>query len=48
VFEEIISDLKLKFENLQIDEGELDPLLNRETFEIILEGMKKRSKIILK
>lgn len=48
VYEKIITDLKFKFENLQIDEGELDPLLNRETLEIILEGMKKRSKIILK
>ncbi|MBC75164.1 MAG: hypothetical protein CME64_04045 [Halobacteriovoraceae bacterium] len=48
MFEEIISDLKLKFENLQIDESELDPLLNRETLEIILEGMQKRAKLILK
>ncbi len=46
MFEEIIEDLKEKYKNLNINEKELDPLLNRETLDIILEGMAKRAKII--
>jgi len=48
LFEEIVSELKLKFENLNIKDDELDPLLKRDTLEIILEGMKRRAKLILK
>ena len=46
VFESIMADLKLRYENLQINETELDPLLNKTTLEIILKGMKKRAKIL--
>lgn len=46
MFEEIIEDLKEKYENLNINENELDPLLNRETLNIILESMAKRAKLI--
>lgn len=46
IFEEIIKELKEKYENLNINEKELDPLLNRETLDIILEGMAKRAKVI--
>ncbi len=46
VFESIMADLKLRYENLQINETELDPLLNKTTLEIILKGMKKRAKVL--
>jgi len=46
IFEQIISELKHNYENLKIEDNELDPLLNRETLDIILEGMAKRAKII--
>ena len=45
-FEEIICELKHNYENLVIRDIELDPLLNKETLEIILEGMEKRVKLI--
>lgn len=45
-FEAIFSELKQKYENLVIKDGELDPLLDRTTLEIILEGMSKRAKLI--
>lgn len=46
LFESIISELKLQYENLKIQDDELDPLLNRETLSIILEGMAKRASLI--
>ncbi|MDC1175163.1 HipA domain-containing protein [Bacteriovoracaceae bacterium] len=46
LFEEIMDDLKVKYENLDIIDKELDPLLNKETLDIILEGMGKRSKVL--
>ncbi len=45
-FEEIIAELKHNYESLVIDDIELDPFLNKETLDIILEGMKKRAKLI--
>ncbi len=45
-FERIISELRQKYESLEIHDRELDPLLNRETLNIILEGMEKRAKVI--
>lgn len=46
-FEEIGTELKTKYENLKIEDSELDPHLNRATLEIILEGMRERSSKIL-
>lgn len=46
VFEELMSEVKESYESLKIEDKELDPHLSRETLEIILEGMKKRAKII--
>lgn len=46
IFETIMTELKHSYESLKILEDELDPLLNRETLEIILEGMSKRARIL--
>lgn len=45
-FESIISELKQKYESLEIQDKELDPLLNKKTLDMILEGMAKRAKLI--
>lgn len=45
-FELIISDLKKKYESLEILDEELDPLLSKATLEMILEGMAKRAKLL--
>jgi serine/threonine-protein kinase HipA len=41
-FELIISELKKKYESLNIQDKELDPMLNKATLDMILEGMSKR------
>lgn len=46
IFEDIISDLRYRYENMTINDSELDPYLNQETLEVILEGMAKRAKIL--
>lgn len=46
LFEKIMSELKACYENLEIKDRELDPLLNRETLDIILEGMAVRAKVL--
>lgn len=46
IFEIIISDLKQKYESLRIQDKELDPLMNKETLNIILEGMAKRAQLL--
>jgi serine/threonine-protein kinase HipA len=45
-FELIISELKKKYESLKIQDKELDPMLNKATLEMILEGMARRAKLI--
>lgn len=45
-FESLMEDLKLRYESLDIAEAKLDPLLNKETLYIILEGMALRAKIL--
>jgi serine/threonine-protein kinase HipA len=46
-FYDILSELKQKCEELHLTEAELDPMFNKATLEPILEGIQKRSKIIL-
>ena len=46
-FEKISSEISELYQKLSISNEELDPYLNRDTLEIILEGMKKRAKIVL-
>lgn len=46
-FEKIVHDVKESFEKFDYKAKELDPDLNQETLEIILEGMKKRAGKIL-
>lgn len=45
-FEQIMSELKASYEKFHIDDKKLDPNLNHQTLEIILEGMKKRAAVI--
>jgi serine/threonine-protein kinase HipA len=45
-FTEIMSELKNTYEGLNIFDEELDPLLKRETLDIILEGMNLRAQIL--
>jgi hypothetical protein len=45
-FELIISELKQKYESLKIMDKELDPMLNKATLDMILEGMAQRAKLI--
>lgn len=46
VFEQLTEELRESFQGLTISDSELDPSLNHETLEIILEGMKKRAAVI--
>ncbi len=46
VFEQITSELHSAYVDLRFSDDELDPNLNRETLEVILEGMKKRASVI--
>ena len=46
MFNKIIEELKHSYENLNIKDNELDPFFNRETLEIILEGMEIRAKVL--
>jgi serine/threonine-protein kinase HipA len=41
-FEKIVDEIKNSFESFNFNKKELDPDLNQNTLEIILEGMKKR------
>lgn len=42
LFEQIMSQVRERYLNLNFDDKEMDPLLNHATLEIILEGMKNR------
>jgi len=48
VFNKIINELNIAYQNLNISDDELDPLLNKETLKIILEGMESRAEILFK
>ncbi len=45
-YEEIRAELKDAYNNMTVTTDELDPNLNKETLEIILEGMEKRADVI--
>jgi len=46
MFNKLIAELKYSYENLNIKDKELDPYLNKEPLEIILEGMEIRAKLL--
>ncbi len=45
-FDKVMAELQEAYENLSICDKELDPKLNHETLDIILEGMKERNRLL--
>ena len=47
-YNDVITELKEKVDNFSYDQSELDPNLNLETLEYIVQGMKERAEYLLK